>query len=495
MSDSYTHDLLVLGGGAAGLTAAGTASVVGAKTVLVERARLGGDCTWTGCVPSKALLKAAHVAHEMRHAERYGLPEVPEFTIDLKAVMDRVRHLRQEIYDDADAPPQLEKLGIEIAEGEARFVDAHAVEVESGGQKRRISARRIIVAAGGRPMIPPIRGLADVPYLTSESLFDELDALPERLGIVGAGPIGTEMAQAFARLGSRVIVFESGERILSHDDPELAQMLQGILTREGVQYRTGVKVTEVERYGEGVIVTAESEAGQAEMVEVDALLIAVGRQPNVETLNLEAAGVEYGEKGIDVDDRCCTSQSHIFAAGDVTGRYQFTHMSEHMAKVAATNAVLRVPMKIDTDHVPWVTYTAPELAHVGATEQQLRERGEDFKTYSFPYSKVDRAITDSVPEGLIKVHASPLLGHILGASVLGAHAGELICEYALAMKSGVSLRQIADTIHPYPTYGLGARRAADQWYIAKQSATLAKVVKRIFGYRGPIIELEEGAVL
>lgn len=490
----HTHDYLVIGGGAAGLTAAGTAAVLGAKTALIERAKLGGDCTWTGCVPSKTLLKAAHIAHEMRHADRYGLPPA-DFEVDLKAVMEHVRSLRREVYEDADDPQIYEELGVEVVEGEARFIDAHTVEVTRDGRARRLSAGRILIATGGRPSVPPIEGLAGTPHLTSESLFDELDVLPKRFGIVGAGPIGTEMAQAFARLGSKVAVFESGDRILGHDDPELADMLQAMLAREGVQYRLGVKVVHTERHGDSVIVTAENEAGQAEVLEVDALLVAVGREPNVESLDLAAAGVEFTETGITVDDKCRTNVGHIFAAGDVTGRYQFTHMSDHMAKVATTNAIVRIPSKIDTEHVPWVTYTSPELAHVGATEEQLRERGTDFKTYRFPYSKIDRAVTDGVPEGLIKIHATPLLGHILGASVLGAHGGELISQYALAMKNGVSLRQIADTIHPYPTYALGARRAADQWYIGKQSPTLTRVVKRVFGYRGPVTDLGDGAVL
>ena len=485
----YDYDLVVIGAGAAGLTAAGIGTNLGVKTLLIERARLGGDCTWTGCVPSKTLLHAAHVAHTMRTAGASGLSTVsPE--VDFGKVMRQVRQTRQEIYEDADAPEVFERMGVEVARGDARFEDPHTIVIDGEAGARRLTGRFFIVATGGRASAPPISGLHGVPYLTNENLF-ELEAQPSRLAILGGGPIGTEMAQAFRRLGSEVVVVEQGERILSHDDPELSNMLLDVLKGEGIEYRFGAEVKEVARWGEGVELRVEGGAG----VRASHLLVAAGRSPNVEGLNLEAAGVAYGEKGIEVDEHCRTSQGHIYAVGDVTGRYQFTHMSEHMAKVAATNALLKLPSKVDTDHVPWVTYTSPELAHVGATEQQLQEKGTSYETYRFPYSRLDRAITEHETVGLIKVHARGLDGKIYGASVLGARAGELITSYAIAARNGVTLRNLADTVIPYPTYGLGVRRAADQWYAQKQSPTLIKLLQKVFGYQGDVPEVEEGRVV
>lgn len=481
-----THDVVVLGGGAAGLTAAGIAASLGAKTALIERGPLGGDCTWHGCVPSKTLLKSAKIAHHVRHASRYGLIDQPA-KLDFGAVMEHLRTVRQEVYDEADDPSIYEAMGVDVISGDARFLDEHRIEIaRDDGHTQRVSARYIIIAAGASAAAPPIDGLEDVDYLTSETLFD-LDTLPERLAIVGAGPIGTEMAQAFQRLGAQVTVLDRSGRILAKDDPELAEMLRQTLQKEGVEYVFGADVKRVAQPN-GTIQIEVEQNGEARTLEADALLLATGRAPNMEGLRLEAAGVERTKEGITVSDRCRTSQRHIYAIGDVTGRYQFTHMSEHMAKVATTNALLKVPMKIDDRHVPWVTYADPELAHVGATEAQLQEKGARYEVYRFPYSKLDRALTESETTGLVKVYATKWTGRILGASILGERAGDLICEYALAMKNGVTLRQIADTIHPYPSYGLGVRRAADQWYAEKQRPALIRLIQRVFGYRGEIIE-------
>ena len=481
-------DLIVIGGGAGGLTAAGVGANLGAKTLMVERDRLGGDCTWHGCVPSKALLKSAKIAHDVRKAGDYGI-DATLHQVDFQRVMERVRDLRDEIYEEDDHPRNFEDMGIDVRHGHARFVDDHTIEITAdNGRTARIRGRYIVIAAGASAFVPPIEGLDTVPHLTNETLF-ELEEQPERLAVVGSGPIGTEMAQAFQRLGTQVTVFETQDRILHKDNEELARMLQDTLRDEGVQYRCGARVTRVDQQEDGSIrVEATTEDGTTKHAEADALLLATGRRPNLDGLGLDAAGIDYTERGITVDDRCRTNQSHIYAVGDVTGRYQFTHMSEHMAKTAVTNAILKLPQKIDTTHVPWVTFTDPELGHVGATEADLNERGVDFQTYRFPYTKVDRAVTDGETTGLIKVFAKSWNGKILGASVLGAHAGELISEYAVAMKNGVTLRHLSDTIHPYPSYGLAARRAADQWYAQKQSTTVTKILQTVFGYEGPVIE-------
>lgn len=480
-----THDLIVIGGGAAGLTAAGIGTHLGARTLLIEREKLGGDCTWTGCVPSKTLLSSANVAHQMRHASRYGLSDhAPE--VDFQKVMARLREKRQAVYEEADSPDRLEAMGVEVRHGDAHFIDEHTLEIEEEDGIHTVSGRYLIIACGGRPSSPPIDGLDEVPYLTTDTLF-ELEELPRHLAILGAGPVGTEMAQAFRRFGSEVTVLDQADRILQNDDPELAGMLLDRLQREGIIYLLGANVERVAEADDQIEITARVE-GEHRTVMADTLLVATGRQPNLEELRLQAADVEHTEKGVTVSDRCRTSQRHIYAAGDITGRYQFTHMSAHMARVAAANLLLKMPLKIDKEYVPWVTYTDPELAHVGRTEAELQEEGASYEVYRFPYEKLDRAVTDEAATGLIKVFATKWRGKILGATILGTHAGDLICEYALAMKRGVTLRHIADTIHPYPTYGLGARRAADQWYIRKLTPRLVHLIKRIFGYRGEAVE-------
>ncbi|MFN3597082.1 MAG: dihydrolipoyl dehydrogenase family protein [Rubricoccaceae bacterium] len=475
-------DVAVVGGGAAGLTAAGMAAGLGARTLMVERDRLGGDCTWDGCVPSKTLLHAARLAQDARTAGRFGL-RLPEPTVDFGAAIGAVHRIRQEIYEDADAPEIFEAMGVEVARGAARFVNAGTLEiVAEGGARRRVTARRFILCTGGRAAVPPVDGLGDVPYLTSATLFEQTER-PDRLVVLGGGPIGCEMAQAFRRLGSAVTVLDQAERLLGRDDAESARILQDVLAAEGVRFVLGARVTRAEQTaGGGVRLRLERGAS----VEGDALLVATGRRPNIEDLGLEAARVAYTRDGIVVDEHCRTNRPHIFAAGDCTGEYQLTHMSEHMAKTAVTNAVLRVPATLDRAHVSWCTFTSPEVAQLGKTEAQLREAGAAFEVYRFPYRRVDRALTEGVPTGQIKVLATRVRGRILGASVIGERAGELIGVYAVAMKNGVSLRQIADTIFPYPAYSLGARRAADQWYIRWQYPGLVRVLQRAFGYRGTL---------
>ncbi len=479
-------DMIVIGGGAAGLTAAGISASLGARTALVEQHKLGGDCTWTGCVPSKALLKAAGIAHNMRTAGRYGLhASEPDF--DFSRVMDRIREIQTGIYKEADSPPVYEKMGIEVIGGTAEFIYRNRVEVvHLGGSKRQITSRFFVIATGARPVIPTIEGLADTPYLTSESIFS-ISKLPARMIVIGAGPVGIEMAQAFRRLGSEVAVLDVQNHILPRDDAELTEILRQHLAEEGVQFVLESEIRKIERDGGTfrVRVGAGSSAAE-ERIEGDTLLLATGRRPNTDGLNLEAAGVESTRSGITVDQHCRTSARDIFACGDVTGLYQLTHMSEHMAKVAVTTALLHFPMSIDTRNVPWCTYTDPELAHVGASEGELKRQGRRYEVYRFPFTKIDRAVTDSETTGLVKVLARKFDGRIYGASIVGARAGEMIGEFALAMRNRVTLRSMADTIHPYPTYALGNRRAADQWYVRKQSRTFVRLLQMIFGYRGQL---------
>ena len=480
----YDYDMAVIGGGAAGLTAAGMSASLGAKTALIEAGKLGGDCTWTGCVPSKTLLKAAKVVHAIRTADRHGL-ESQEPQFDFARVMAHVHAVQQHIYEEADAPPNLERLGVEVIEGRAEFLEPHSVQITNDqSDKAKLTSRYFVIATGSGPMLPPVEGLSEIDYLTNETIFS-LSALPGHLIVVGSGPVGLEMAQAFRRFGAEVTVVSFDEALLVRDDRQLSVELQKVLLAEGIRIFLSCTVKRIEKSGEGVRIAAEHRGtGETSLVEGDAVLFATGRKPNTNGLNLEAIGVAYDRTGIRIDNRCHTTRKNVFAAGDVTGRYQFTHMAEHMAKTAVTNALLGFPAKLDLPHVTWCTYTDPEMAQVGAREDDLKRKGTRHDVYRFPFTKIDRAVMENETIGMVKVLAKSLTGKILGVSILGAHAGEMIGEYALAMRNGVTLRQVADTIHPYPTYVLGNRRAADQWYIRKLSPAIIRWVRRIFGYRG-----------
>jgi len=484
----YDYDLLVIGGGAGGLTAAGMGANFGAKTMMVEADKLGGDCTWHGCIPSKTLLHLSKVARNVNEAEKFGYQKSKG--LDFSAVMEHIRSKRVEVYEEADDPDIFRQMGVDITFGQAIFVDDNTVRIVKEEENRKVSSRYIIIATGSKALVPPIKGIKEISYHTNETIF-ELEEQPESLAIIGAGPIGIEMAQAFQRLGTKVTVFDMLPRILSNDDEELAGMLQDYLANEGIDFKLSASVKKLSETPEGAVKIETQINGEPSVWEGSEVLIAAGRSANFEKLQLGNAGIRHQENGIIVDDRCRTNKKHVYAVGDVTGRYQFTHMSEHMAKVAVTNALLKIPKKIDQKHVPWSTYTDPELAHVGATEKELRENNISYKTYRFPYDKIDRAITDESTDGLIKVFAKEWNGKILGATIYGKQAGDLIGEYALAMRNGVTLRNIADTIHPYPTYGLGVRRAADQWYVQSQSTWMVKLIKWVFGYRGTVPDLSD----
>lgn len=466
--------MIVIGAGAAGLTAAGMSALLGAKTALIERRRLGGDCTWSGCIPSKTLLRAASLAHQIRTADRVGLVAAQP-QVGFSRLMDHVRRTRQHVYEDADAPPNMERLGVEVVMARACFLDPHTVQIENdAGELRRITSRFYIIATGSRPQMPVF---SETP-LTNETLF-ELECQPNRLIILGAGPVGIEMAQAFRRLGSEVQVVAPGDRILPRDDSEHAAALQSCLAGEGVTFHFGRRVTNSQRHENEL--AARLDDGST--LRCDAVLAAIGREPIIEGLQLEKTGVRTGEKGIVIDPHCRTSQRHIYAAGDVTGRYNFTHMAEYMSKVAVTNALLRWPQKLDEKHVVWCTFTDPELAHLGESEARLRDRNARYSVLRFPFAKLDRAITEAETVGEVKIFASRS-GRILGASILGAHAGEMISEYALAMRNGLGLSQIARTVHPYPTFLLGNRRAADEFVARQLDSPLLGLLGRILRYRG-----------
>jgi len=446
------RDLVIVGGGAGGLVVASVAAQLGLKVTLIEKAaKLGGDCLHYGCVPSKTLIHAARVASLMRRGPEFGLPAC-EPVVDLGKVTDHVQSVieRIQVHDD---PERFRGYGCEVIFGAATFTDAHRVQVND----QVIEGRRFVIATGSRSFIPPIEGLEHAGYLTNEDLFSLRD-LPARLVVLGGGPVGLEMAQAFARLGSKVTVVERLPHLLSQEDPEVADALEAQLESEAIRVHTSTNVERVSRHG------SETQLACSGGIALtgDALLVAVGRRPVVEGLGLNAAGVGYGEKGITVDRRQRTSQKHIYACGDVCGPYPLTHVAEYQAGIVISNAIFRVPKKTDYRVVPWVTCTDPELARVGLTEQQARDKGVEPAVLRFPFQDIDRAMTDRETAGLAKLVVHK--GKILGASILGPHAGELIHEIALAMKTGAGIGDISATIHAYPTLAQVHRRTVNTWY-------------------------------
>ncbi len=446
------RDLVILGGGAGGLVVASVAAQLGLEVTLIEKAgKLGGDCLHYGCVPSKTLIHAARVASLMRRGPEFGLPACEE-EVDLGKVADHVQSVieRIQVHDD---PERFRSYGCEVLFGAATFTGPRKVQVND----QVIRGRRFVIATGSQPFVPPIEGLQDAGYLTNEDLFALRD-LPRRLVVLGGGPVGLEMAQAFARLGSQVTVVERLPHLLPQEDPEVANALQVQLESEGMVIHTATSVERVSRAGN----TTRVGCSEGLTLETDALLVAVGRRPVVEGLGLDVAGVVHTERGIPVDRRQRTSQKHIYACGDVCGPYPLTHMAEYQAGIVISNAIFRVPKKTDYRVVPWVTYSDPELARVGMTEQQARDKGVEPEVLRFPFQDIDRAITDRETSGLAKlvVHKKK----ILGASILGPHAGELIHEIALVMKTGAGIGDISATIHAYPTLAQIHRRTVNTFY-------------------------------
>jgi pyruvate/2-oxoglutarate dehydrogenase complex dihydrolipoamide dehydrogenase (E3) component len=454
MNEEY--DLVIIGAGSGGLSAADFAIQLEARVALVEKDRVGGDCTWTGCIPSKTLLKTARVAHEMHTAARYGLPATPPL-VDLKEVMAHVREVVAGIAHE-ESPEVLRAEGIDVLLGDARFVGPHTLTVAprspQTGPDMTLVARRFLVTTGAHPFIPPIAGLDEVDYLTYESIWT-LGELPDHLLIVGAGPIGCEMAQAFRRLGADVTLLTDGNRLLPRDDPQASRVLGEVFAAEGIRVLYNARVERAWQDENGIHVVAAGE----ELLG-DALLIATGRRPTVAGLGLEKAGVRYSEQGIMVDDALRTSQPHIYAAGDCTGGPQFTHYAGWQATMAVRNALLPGSSKAVSDQVPWTTFTDPEVAHIGLTEAQAQEQfGDAVMTCDWPMSQVDRARTEGDTTGFIKlVHKRD--GTLLGATIVASRAGEMIHEWIVALHEGIKVGDLSNAIHVYPTYSVAGQQAA-----------------------------------
>ncbi len=460
------YDLVIIGGGSAGLTAAGFAVQLGRKVALVEKNRIGGDCTWTGCVPSKTLLKSARVAHQMRTADRYGV-HASKPTIDFTAVMSHVQQVVDEVYQ-AESPEALQAQGIDVFLGSAHFTDPHTIVVDG----TTLTARRVLLATGARPLIPPIAGLDAVDYLTYENIW-ELEALPRHLLVVGGGPIGCELAQAFRRLGAEVTLIEAAPRILLQDEPEASKLLSQELAADGVNILLNSPAAHIRQDDYGVHLTA----GEKELVG-DSVLVVVGRRPSVAGLALEQAGVEYGPNGVKVDQRLRTSQGHIYAAGDCIGGYQFTHYAGWQGFMAVRDALLPGTTRGVLDQVPWATFTDPEVAHAGLTEVQARERfGNRVEVCLWPMQRVDRALTERDSSGFIKlVHQRD--GTLLGVTIVNGRAGEIIHEWILALDQRMKIADLVNSLHIYPTYSMGSLQLATQLRLAQLLAgTSGKIIR------------------
>ena len=457
MAEILNTDICVIGAGSGGLTVAAGASQMGARVVLIEKDRMGGDCLNTGCVPSKALLAAAHAAHTVDRSARFGVNgHAPK--IDFAAVHDHVHDVIDTIAPN-DSVARFEGLGVTVIKAPARFSSRR--EIAAGNH--RVRAKWFVLATGSRAAIPPIPGLDQLPYLTNETIFERVKA-PKHLIVIGGGPIGAELAQAHRRLGAAVTVIEMAG-ILSNDDPEAVDVVRQQLRADGVDILENASVAAARIAGRGVAITV-SENGTAREIHGSDLLVATGRSANVDGLDLDVAGVAYSPRGVAVDRRLRTSNKRVFAVGDVAGGYQFTHMATYHAGIAIRNILFRLPARVDDSAVPWVTYTDPELAHVGLGEAAARAAGRDIRVLRWPFAENDRAQAERATDGFIKAITTPR-GKILGATIVGRHAGELLLPWVMAVRQGLGVGAIASVIAPYPTLGEASKRAAGSFYLPK----------------------------
>ena len=450
------YNLVVIGAGTAGLVTAAGAAGLGAKVALIEKHLLGGDCLNVGCVPSKSIIRSSRVIEDIRLASELGV-HVPDGTkADFPAVMERMRRLRARI-SHHDSVRRFQGLGVDVFLGEGYFTGRNTIEV--AGKTLRFS--KAVIATGARPAAPPIPGLAKARYLTNETVFS-LTQLPRRLAVIGAGPIGCEMSQAFRRLGSEVYLLEAQSQILTREDPDAAEIVQKAFLREGINIVLRCKILKVDTRGPEKIITFEGN-GACTDLPVDEILLGTGRAPNVEGLNLEAVGVEYTKHGVMVNDYLQTTNRRIYAAGDICLSYKFTHTADATARLVIQNALFAGWKKQSSLTIPWCMYTDPEIAHVGMHERDAADRGITVETFTRHLRDVDRAIIDGEEQGLVKIHVKRGTDHILGATIVARHAGEMIGEIIVAMVAKVGLKTIANVIHPYPTQAEAIKQVADAY--------------------------------
>ena len=505
------YNLVVIGAGTAGLVSAAGAAGLGAKVALVERHLLGGDCLNVGCVPSKALIRCARAAAAVRDASQFGVRVPPGASVDFSAVMQRMRRLRATLAPN-DSADRFRGLGVDVFFGSAGFTGHDRIAV--GDQLLRF--QKAIIATGARPARPSIPGLTEAGYLTNETVFSLTD-LPARLAVIGAGPIGCELAQAFALLGARVTLIARGKSIMPKEDPDAAERVATALRRDGVELLVNCQVAEVQKRGTAKVLIHQSVGavgchahanqgyddashrliphahasvgmppylGDRTELEVDEILVGVGRVPNVDLLALDDAGIEFdAHDGVKVNDRLSTTNPRVFAAGDVCSRFKFTHAADALARIAIQNALFFGRARASALCVPWCTYTSPEVAHVGLQEQEARELGIPVTTFHEELARVDRAVLDGETEGFVKVHVRKGTDRIVGATVVASHAGDIIAELTLAMTARVGLSKLARTIHPYPTQGEAIKRVADSYNRTRLTPRLKALLEKWFAWR------------
>ncbi|MHB1033430.1 MAG: mercuric reductase [Pirellulales bacterium] len=464
------YNLVVIGAGTAGLVTAAGAAGLGARVALIEKHLMGGDCLNYGCVPSKALIRSARAAADVRNAAQFGVEVPPGTKINFPAVMERMRRLRAEI-SPHDSAARFRQLGVDVFLGEGRFTSRDTIEVDG----RTLRFRKAVIATGARVAEPPISGLAEAGFLTNETVFS-LTELPQRLAVIGAGPIGCEMAQAFARFGARVFVLEAGQGILPREDRDAAERLERSLAHDGVEIRLGCRIMRVEKLPAGKRVQLEQDAASADL-DVDEILVGVGRLPNVDGLNLEAAGIDFDPRsGVHVNDRLQTTNPRVFAAGDICSRFKFTHAADAMARIVIRNALFLGRSRASALTIPWCTYTSPEIAHVGLYEHEARDQGIPVTTFLQELRDTDRAILDCQTEGFVKVHVRQGSDRIVGATIVAEHAGDMISELTLAIVGRIGLKKLANVIHPYPTQADATGKTGD----AYNRTRLTHLAKRLF---------------
>jgi pyruvate/2-oxoglutarate dehydrogenase complex dihydrolipoamide dehydrogenase (E3) component/uncharacterized membrane protein YdjX (TVP38/TMEM64 family) len=478
----FDRNLIVIGAGSAGLVSAYIAAAVKAKVTLVEKRRMGGDCLNTGCVPSKALLRTAKLVSQARNSAKYGIRQ-SSVEFDFADVMERVQRVIRTI-EPHDSVARYTELGVECLQGEARMISPWEVEIDSGGRKTRLTTRSIVIAAGARPFVPPIPGIEQMDCLTSENLWD-LRALPARLLVLGGGPIGSELAQAFARLGSRVSQVEMLPRILPREDPEVSEMIRRRFEAEGISVLVGHKAKQFLRENEKKVLLCEQD-GREVRIEFDALLCAVGRVANTAGYGLEELGIPVSKtRTVETNEFLQTIYPNIYACGDVAGPYQFTHTASHQAWYAAVNALAGGLKKFRADYsvIPWATFTDPEVARVGLSETEAKERGIPYEVSVYGIDDLDRAIADEAAHGMVKVLTVPGKDRILGATIVGEHAGDLIAEYVAAMRHGFGMNSILGTIHIYPTLAEANKYAAGVWKKAHAPQWALRLAERFHAWR------------
>ena len=457
MMNEITADICVIGGGAGGLSVAAGASQLGADVVLLESGKMGGDCLNHGCVPSKAMIAAANAAHAVRSADRFGIG-AGEPSVNFEKVHEHVHDVIGAIAPN-DSVERFEGMGVRVIQERGKFVGAN--KVQAGGTV--ITAKRVVISTGSRASVPPIPGMEEVPFLTNETIFNKKVA-PDHLIVIGGGPIGSELAQAHRRLGCSVTIIEMFS-LLGRDDPELTEVVKNRMKAEGILMREGSKIIGVERSDRGVAVVIEEDGGE-ERIEGSDLLVSAGREANLEGLDLEAAGIDYDKHGVTVDNRLRTTNKRVFAIGDAAGGFKFTHLAGYHAGIVIRNMLFRLPAKVDHSALPWVTYTDPELAHVGMTEAQAREKHGDIRVLRHSFAENDRAQAERETDGMAKV-ITTAKGVIVGASIVGPHAGELLQSWILPIQRKMKIGAVAGLIIPYPTLGEVSKRAAGSYYTPK----------------------------